>query len=252
MAIQVGLKIFEEALKGFEDQYVLIGGSATQLAMESAGQQFTRTTKDLDIVVIVDTLTPEFIESFWEFVRAGQYEIQQKSDSTRQFYRFKKPETTGYPFMLELFSRKPDFLREKGFGDMRAIPLAEDVSSLSAILLDDDYYGLIQRGRKDGVIWVDAPILIPLKAKAWLDLGGRKHAGEKIDSVDIKKHLRDVLRLVSILPADFQHELPQSIKQDMEQFLDQAKNESVDLSGLNHPKGSNLTDVLNQVKQVFL
>ena len=252
MATQIGLKIFEEAFKGFEDQYVLIGGSATQLAMENAGQQFTRTTKDLDIVVIVDALTPEFIERFWEFVKAGQYEIQQKSDSTRQFYRFKKPETAGYPFMLELFSRKPDFLREGDISDIRAIPLAEDVSSLSAILLDDDYYGLIQRDRRDGVIWVDAPILSPLKAKAWLDLSGRKRAGEKIDSDDIKKHLRDVLRLVSILPSDFKYELPQSIKQDMEQFLDQAKDESVDLSGLNHPKGSNLADVLNQIKQAFL
>lgn len=40
MATQVGLKVFEEAFKGFEDQYVLIGGSAAQLAMESAGEQF--------------------------------------------------------------------------------------------------------------------------------------------------------------------------------------------------------------------
>lgn len=252
MATQVGLKVFEEAFKGFEDQYVLIGGSATQLAMENAGQQFTRTTKDLDIVVIVDALTPEFIEKFWEFVRAGEYEIQQKSDSTRQFYRFKKPKTARYPFMLELFSRKPDFLTKRGIGDMRAIPLAEDVSSLSAILLDDDYYGLIKKDRKPGFIWVDASVLIPLKAKAWLDLSGRKRAGEKIDSDDIKKHLRDVLRLVSILPDDFQYELPESIRQDMGKFLDQAKDESIDPSCLNHPKGSNLADVLNQIKQAFL
>lgn len=80
----------------------------------------------------------------------------------------------------------------------------------------------------------------------------RKRAGEKIDSDDIKKHLRDVLRLVSILPPDFEYELPESIRRDMGQFLDQAKDESVDLSGLNHPKGSNLVDVLSQVKQAFL
>jgi formylmethanofuran dehydrogenase subunit E len=60
MVAQLGLKIFEDAFKGYEDQYVLIGGSATQLAMEESGQQFSRTTKDLDIVVIVDALTPEF------------------------------------------------------------------------------------------------------------------------------------------------------------------------------------------------
>jgi len=66
MADQLGLRVFEEAFKDYQDQYVLIGGSATQLAIEDAGQQFSRTTKDLDIVVIVDALTTEFIERFWQ------------------------------------------------------------------------------------------------------------------------------------------------------------------------------------------
>jgi hypothetical protein len=252
MAAQLGLKVFEEAFKGLEDQYVLIGGSATQLAMEDAGQLFTRTTKDLDIVVIVDALTPQFIERFWLFVKEGKYQSHQKSDATKQFYRFKKPETPGYPSMLELFSRKPDFLQERDIVGMRAIPLAEDVSSLSAILLDDDYYGLIKNNRKDGVIWIDAGALIPLKAKAWLDLSGRKRAGEQIDSDDIKKHLRDVLRLVSILPTDFKFTLPTSIAQDLQQFIDQAKDELVDPGGLNHPRGTTLENVLNQVGRAFL
>jgi hypothetical protein len=220
--------------------------------MEDAGQLFTRTTKDLDIVVIVDALTPQFIERFWLFVKEGKYQSQQKSDATKQFYRFKKPETPGYPSMLELFSRKPDFLQEGDIVGMRAIPLAEDVSSLSAILLDDDYYGLIKNNRKDGVIWIDADALIPLKAKAWLDLSGRKRAGEQIDSDDIRKHLRDVLRLVSILPTDFKFALPTSIAQDLQQFIDQAKDELVDPSGLNHPRGTTLADVLNQVGRAFL
>jgi hypothetical protein len=252
MAAQLGLKVFEEAFKGLEDQYVLIGGSATQLAMEDAGQQFTRTTKDLDIVVIVDALTPQFIERFWLFIKEGKYQSQQKSDATKQFYRFKKPETPGYPTMLELFSRKPDFLQERDNREMRAIPLAEDVSSLSAILLDDDYYALIKNNRKGGVIWIDASALIPLKAKAWLDLSARKRAGEQIDSDDIRKHLRDLLRLVSILPADFKYALPTSIAHDLQQFLDQAKNESVDPSVLNHPRGTTLENVLKQVSQAFL
>jgi hypothetical protein len=252
MLAQLGLKMFEDAFKGYEDQYVLIGGSATQLAMEESGQQFSRTTKDLDIVVIVDALTPEFIERFWQFVKEGKYQTQQKSNTTKQFYRFKKPETPEYPIMLELFSRMPDFLRERDIGELRAIPLAEDVSSLSAILLDDDYYNLIKNNRKDGVIWVDATALIPLKAKAWLDLSARKRVGEQIDSADIRKHLRDVLRLISTLPTDYKYTLPSSIAQDMQQFLDQAKGESVDPSGLNYSKGVTLADVLNQVGRAFL
>ena len=84
MAEQLGLKFFEEVFKEYQDQYVLIGGSATQLAMEDAGQQFSRTTKDLDIVVIVDALTMEFIERFWQFIKEGKYQIQQKSDGTKR------------------------------------------------------------------------------------------------------------------------------------------------------------------------
>jgi hypothetical protein len=76
--------------------------------------------------------------------------------------------------------------------------------------------------------------------------------GEKIDSADIRKHLRDVLRLISILPTDYKYTLPSSIAQDMQQFLDQAKGESVDPSGLNYPKGVTLADVLNQVGRAFL
>lgn len=252
MADQLGLRVFEEAFKSYQDQYVLIGGSATQLAMEDAGQQFSRTTKDLDIVVIVDALTTEFIERFWQFIKEGKYQIQQKSDGTKQFYRFKKPQTFGYPIILELFSRKPDFLRERNHGEMTAIPLVEQVSSLSAILLEDDYYELIKNNKKDNVIWVDAKVLIPLKARAWLDLSRRKRIGEQIDSSDIRKHLRDILRLVSILPTDFKCSLPPSISRDMQQFLELAKGETVDLNGLNHPMGTTLASVLSQVDQAFL
>ena len=113
MATQVGLKVFEEAFKGFEDQYVLIGGSATQLAMENAGELFSRTTKDLDIVVIVDALTPEFIEKFWEFVKAGEYEIQQKSDATGSFTALKNLRPLDTPSCLNSFQGNQTFL-ERG------------------------------------------------------------------------------------------------------------------------------------------
>jgi len=135
---------------------------------------------------------------------------------------------------------------------MTAIPLVEQVSSLSAILLEDDYYELIKNNKKDNVIWVDAKVLIPLKARAWLDLGRRKRIGEKIDSSDIRKHLRDVLRLVSILPTDFKYSLPPSIASDIQQFLELAKKETVDLNGLNHPKGTTFASLLSQVDQAFL
>lgn len=43
-----GLSIFQEWFKGFENQYVLIGGTAASISMTEAGLSF-RGTKDLDI-----------------------------------------------------------------------------------------------------------------------------------------------------------------------------------------------------------
>ncbi len=76
--------------------------------------------------------------------------------------------------------------------------------SLSAILLDENYYTALQSAKRDvnGVTIVDETILIPFKAKAFLDLSDRSEKGEKIDSDNIKKHRNDVFRLAQLLPGD--------------------------------------------------
>lgn len=48
-----------------------------------------------------EVLTPEFGRAIWEFVRAGEYEIQEKSEGGKIFYRFRKPTQPDYPAMLE-------------------------------------------------------------------------------------------------------------------------------------------------------
>jgi len=42
--------------------------------MEEAGLGF-RATKDLDIVLSVETLDVSFVRAFWEFVRTGKYHV---------------------------------------------------------------------------------------------------------------------------------------------------------------------------------
>ncbi len=68
-----GLAIFQQWFKDFENHYVLIGGTAAAITMIEAGLTF-RLTKDLDIVLHVEVLTPEFGQRFWEFVHAGGYQ----------------------------------------------------------------------------------------------------------------------------------------------------------------------------------
>jgi hypothetical protein len=195
-----GLEIFREHFRNFADRYVLIGGAACDIAMTAAGLAF-RATKDLDIVLYVEALDAAFVQAFWEFVRAGGYEIQEKSTGEKQFYRFQKPRNPDYPFMLELFSRQPDVLQVPQGSHLTPLPLEEDISSLSAILLDNDYYDFIRTGRQeiDGLPMVGASRLIALKARAWLDLTERAERGEQIDSKTIKKHKNDVFRSIVIL-----------------------------------------------------
>ena len=66
-----GLEHFRVWFEGYSDQYVLIGGTAASIAMEQSGQTF-RQTKDLDVVLHLEALTPEFGKRFWEFVEAGR------------------------------------------------------------------------------------------------------------------------------------------------------------------------------------
>ncbi|CAN7719924.1 hypothetical protein [Variovorax paradoxus] len=118
-----GLDIFQERFAAYVDQYVLIGGTAATLTMEEAGLEF-RATKDLDIVLHVEALTPAFGEAFWKFVEDGGYEIRQASDTGKPiFYRFQKPADARYPAMVELFARAPDGLQPAEGSQLTPIPL---------------------------------------------------------------------------------------------------------------------------------
>ena len=54
-----GLDLFREHFKDFADRYVLIGGTACDLIMSNVGLQF-RATKDLDIVLCIESIDREF------------------------------------------------------------------------------------------------------------------------------------------------------------------------------------------------
>lgn len=217
----VGLERFAAHFAAYRDQYVLIGGTAAWLILDEAGLE-PRATKDLDIVLCIEVLTPEFGRAIWEFVRSGGYEIQEKSEGGKLFYRFRKPTQPDYPAMLELFSRVPDQMVLGDDSHLTPIPLGADVSSLSAILLDDNYYEFLHRHKREvqGVSIVATECLIPLKARAWLDLTRRKAAGDQVDSRDIRKHRNDVLRLFLLLNPEERIDTPESIRKDLGAFLD--------------------------------
>lgn len=197
-----------------------MGGAACDVWFTSQGLPF-RATKDLDIVLMIEALDPKFIAALWAFVREGAYAIRERNDGTPVLYRFAKPDRTEFPYMLELFSRSPDGLNLAEGQDVVPVTIEADHHSLSAILLDDDYYGLVQRehDRKDGLRVANATALIPLKSKAWLDLTRRRAAGEAVDAKNITKHRNDVFRLAATLPDEHGPELPKVINDDLASFL---------------------------------
>ncbi|MFA7553118.1 MAG: hypothetical protein WCY88_02620 [Spongiibacteraceae bacterium] len=228
-----GLAVFKEHFAAFQDCYVLIGGSACDIQMEEAGLDF-RATKDLDLVLCAEALNEGFVAAFWDFIEKGGYQQREKSEGEKEFFRFIKPTNNEYPAQLELFSRALEKLPIAEGVKLTPIPVEGEADSLSAILLDDDYYGCLQQGADivDGVRVLKPAYLLVFKAKAYLDLTARKDAGEAVDSRDIKKHKLDVCRLFQLLPTDLQLTLPIAVKNDVENFVQNVRDDLPDLKSI--------------------
>ncbi len=178
---------FKEWFDGYEEQYVIIGGAACDILMSEIGIPF-RATKDIDLVLILEALKPEFVKRFWDYVIDAGYEHRKSSSGEQQFYRFSKPKSERFPAMIELFSRKMDSLFVPDGAILEPLYIDESVSSLSAILLDNDYYDLLRSGKivLDGISLLSEEYIIPFKMKAWLDLSKRKSNDEKIDAKKLR------------------------------------------------------------------
>ena len=214
-----GLNKFREYFVEYDQNYVLIGGTACAIIFDEIGENF-RTTKDLDIVLIIENVNPEFGRKLWGFIKDAGYEVEYGKEK-RCFYRFKKPKNPGFPKMIELFSRNQEnFLPE----DVHLIPLhiTDEISSLSAILLNDDYYQLMLNGKRviDGISILDERCIIPFKAKAWCELLERRKQGEEGQTKHIKKHCKDIAKLVKLLPSNERVKLSGMVKDDMQSFVE--------------------------------
>ena len=248
-----GIDSFREWFRGYEEQYAILGGTACDLLMTDEGLDF-RATKDIDLVLIVESVDAAFGKRFWEYVVTAGYEHRNKSTGTPQFYRFRNPKSDDYPTMIELFARKPDAVALPENAVLTPLPIDEDISSLSAILLNEDYYEFMKQGRVrvSEVTILDAPYLIPFKAKAWIDLSERKTAGEQIDSKSIRKHKNDVFRLTELLAEDQQKLsfLPEAVRNDMREFTDRMELEEVDLKQLGI-RGKTKQEILDQLRVIY-
>ena len=213
---------FIEKFKDYADCYTVIGGTACDILMTEAGTDF-RATKDIDMILIMEARYKEFAHIFWEFIMEGGYRFGWKNSEKAHFYRFTEPRS-GYPAMIELFSREPNYINFIPDGII-PIHIDEDTSSLSAILLNDDYYKFMLTGRRvvSGISVLDTEHLIPFKMYAWLDLKDKKARGEHVNERDLKKHKYDVFRLLQIARRDNKIETNGIVRENIIRFSNKSE-----------------------------
>lgn len=217
---------FIEKFKDYANCYTVIGGTACDILMTEAGTDF-RATKDIDMILIMEARYKEFAHIFWEFIMEGRYRFGWKNSEKAHFYRFTEPRS-GYPAMIELFSREPNYINFIPDGII-PIHIDEDTSSLSAILLNDDYYKFMLTGRRvvSGISVLDTEHLIPFKMYAWLDLKDKKARGEHVNERDLKKHKYDVFRLLQIARRDNKIETNGIVRENIIRFMEEIRMENI-------------------------
>ncbi len=217
-----GLDNFKNHFRQYSDNFILVGGVAAYLLLDEAGASRVRLTKDIDIVLIMNP-AENFLKALKKYIELGGYEIQKGKKGQSTYYRFQKPRDEEYPIMLELFSAV-----ETGFelfNGQRIIPVpdAARAISLSAILLDEEYFSLIRKNaiEKGGIFIINEKALIPFKAKAYLEI---KERGE--DSKNWKKHRADIINLaVNFLTEESKEKLSEKVHDHFVEFMRQFKQE---------------------------
>ena len=155
----------------------------------------------------------------------------------------------GFSSQIELFSRRADFEL-----DSRIIPIHidEDVSSLSAIALDEDFYTFMKNGRRvvGEISILGAEYIIPFKMYAWLNNIELKKQGMKVNTDDIKKHKNDVFRLLPLINPDVKIQTDGNVRKTVFSFIENMSSEAVADEFLSN--GRTKEEALDIFRKVYL
>lgn len=216
-----GLEKFKEYFSDFNGNYVIIGGTACSIILRDAVMQ-PRPTKDIDMILIVEEMTPEFGRQFWRFIEDGAYSQRERKrdegkDPAPELYRFVKP-LEGFPYQIELLSKQPEILGIPTGFHLTPIPIGDDIPSLSAILLDEEFYhfALEHSVIDDGLHVADPVGLICLKIKAFLNLSEQDPPAHHDDII---KHMSDVFKLMASAIYNEPVPVPDNIRKDITTFV---------------------------------
>jgi len=257
----VGIEKIREYLGGFNANYVIIGGTAYNLNMEEADLQ-GRATKDIDMIVVCESINTEYIKQFWKFIKEGNYKVCQVNTDNekikRSYYRFIEPSDSSFPAYIELFSRVLDGITIPEDSHLVHIKLDEEyLSSFSAILMDDDYYNYAVSHSIgiQGINVLDKDALLVLKVKAYLNNRKRKDKGQSVHQEDIDKHKKDVYRLSFLFTGEERYEVSENIKVDLRNFLKELENNPISTKAISKSMGLvefTMQDFVQRIEKIFV
>ena len=122
-------------------------------------------------------------------------------------------------------------------------------------MLNDEYYHFTIANSiiVDGIHIANNIALIPLKAKAYINLTQAREDGQSINSADITKHKNDVIRLGLTLDPEIRVSLPDSIHQDMVTFFEIVRDKlpQDDFMVRIGARGTHINTVVETIKMVF-
>jgi hypothetical protein len=219
-----GLEKFKEYFAGFENNYVIIGGTACDIILQDTDMR-PRATDDIDMILVVEQMTPEFGNQVWNFITLGEYKTRQRKrgdkEPASELFRFINPKPS-FPVQIELLSKYPDILGTPNDFHLTPIPIGEDILSLSAILMDEEYYIQTIHNSiiEDGIRIANPLSLLCLKVKAFLNLSEDKKTNPNVRNTDIKKHRDDVFKLLAMRIDPLSPiELPTEMQKDLGDFI---------------------------------
>jgi len=257
----VGIDKIREYLGSFNSNYVIIGGTAYNLNMESADLQ-GRATKDIDMIVVCEAISADYVRQFWAFIKAGGYKVCQINTENggvkRSYYRLIEPADASFPAYIELFSRVPDGIQLPEDAHLVHITLDEDyLSSFSAILMDGDYYHYAVNHSIEiqGIKVLDKDALVVLKAKAYLNNRKRKEKGQPVHQGDIDKHKKDIYRLSFLFSGIESYEVSENIKADLRNFIDELKSDPISTKAISQSMGLvefSTSDFVRRIEKIFV
>lgn len=97
-----GLETFRDYFQNHSADYVLIGGVACELALNSLRLEF-RPTDDFDIVIVSENLNQGFGEALKKFIQEGKYSVKRRQSNNKpSFFCFLSPQNDDFPSKLEL------------------------------------------------------------------------------------------------------------------------------------------------------